>query len=106
MGSSWSKEKAEATPCSKTTSTSTVTTIKQETVQIGTKRSVPNDDETQKVKKKFKKKETWGKNKPRTGVSNLQKRPEHLGPKETRIPKKKVALLIGFNGTGYQGMQL
>ncbi|KAI8146459.1 pseudouridine synthase [Fennellomyces sp. T-0311] len=26
--------------------------------------------------------------------------------KEPRLPKKKVALLIGFNGTGYQGMQL
>ena len=25
---------------------------------------------------------------------------------EPRLPKKKVALYIGFNGTGYQGMQL
>ncbi|KAI7872073.1 pseudouridine synthase [Spinellus fusiger] len=27
-------------------------------------------------------------------------------PKEPRLPKRKVALLIGFNGTGYQGMQI
>jgi tRNA pseudouridine38-40 synthase len=108
MGSSWSKEKAEATPCNETTRISTVT-VKQETtsIEIGTKRSAPVDDEpAKKSKKKFKKKETWGQNKPKTGVSNLQTRPERLGPKQTRVPKKKVALLVGFNGTGFQGMQL
>ncbi|KAF7722325.1 tRNA pseudouridine synthase 1 [Apophysomyces ossiformis] len=31
-------------------------------------------------------------------------RPE--GPKAPRLPKKKVAMMIGFNGTGYQGMQI
>lgn len=29
-----------------------------------------------------------------------------LYPDEPRIPKKKVALLVGFNGTGYMGMQI
>ncbi|KAI9029988.1 pseudouridine synthase [Phycomyces nitens] len=32
-------------------------------------------------------------------------RPPQTGEKEPRLPKKKVAMLIGFNGTGYQGMQ-
>ncbi|OAD71357.1 hypothetical protein PHYBLDRAFT_114506 [Phycomyces blakesleeanus NRRL 1555(-)] len=32
-------------------------------------------------------------------------RPQQTGEKEPRLPKKKVAMLIGFNGTGYQGMQ-
>ena len=27
-------------------------------------------------------------------------------PKEPRKPKKKVAVLVGFCGTGYQGMQM
>ncbi|KAI8887658.1 pseudouridine synthase [Backusella circina FSU 941] len=31
---------------------------------------------------------------------------EGTNVKEARLPKKKVAALIGFNGTGYQGMQL
>ncbi|KAI9310648.1 pseudouridine synthase, partial [Dichotomocladium elegans] len=35
-----------------------------------------------------------------------EKRPDTDEPKEQRIPKKKVALMIGFNGTGYQGMQM
>ncbi|KAI9472349.1 MAG: pseudouridine synthase [Benjaminiella poitrasii] len=40
------------------------------------------------------------------GRVGLEARPDHLGPREPRIPKKKVALLIGYNGTGYQGLQL
>lgn len=46
----------------------------------------------------FKKNQSW--------ESRGDDRPERDGPKEPRIPKKKVALLIGFNGTGYQGMQM
>jgi tRNA pseudouridine38-40 synthase len=109
MGSRFSKEKTEPSSCSETKSVSKVS-VKSETtsVSIGTKRSAPVDQAQpeKKSKKKFKKKETWGQNKPKTGVSNLQTRPERLGPKEPRVPKKKVALLVGFNGTGYQGMQL
>ena len=46
----------------------------------------------------FRKNQSWD--------SRGDDRPERDGPKEPRIPKKKVALLIGFNGTGYQGMQM
>ncbi|KAI7879567.1 tRNA pseudouridine synthase [Lichtheimia hyalospora FSU 10163] len=46
----------------------------------------------------FRKNQSWD--------SKGDDRPERDGPKEPRIPKKKVALLIGFNGTGYQGMQM
>lgn len=30
--------------------------------------------------------------------------PNHVST-EKRLPKKKVALLLGYNGSGYQGMQ-
>ncbi|KAG2197886.1 hypothetical protein INT47_003555 [Mucor saturninus] len=31
--------------------------------------------------------------------------PDHVVSTEKRLPKKKVALMLGYNGSGYQGMQ-
>ncbi|KAI7898542.1 pseudouridine synthase [Cokeromyces recurvatus] len=77
----------------------------QETV--GAKRPIQIDDpnfSSPRSKRKPTKKEYD--EKKGGGRVGLEERPEHLGPREPRIPKKKVALLIGYNGTGYQGLQL
>ena len=87
-----------------TTTTTVETTVQREN---SAKRSLPNDLEKQSHKKK--KREFKGKDankKKHCHNGELEERPEHLGPKGVRVPKKKVALLIGFNGTGYQGMQM
>ncbi|OBZ83508.1 tRNA pseudouridine synthase 1 [Choanephora cucurbitarum] len=87
-----------------TTTTTVETTVQREN---SAKRSLPNDLEKQSHKKK--KREFKGKDankKKHCHNGELEERPEHLGPKGVRVPKKKVALLIGFNGTGYQGMQI
>ncbi|KAI8094631.1 pseudouridine synthase [Thamnidium elegans] len=85
--------------------------------KIGSKRSIDADQDSReshsKKKRHFNKKDSWAKkekkgkeggSKPSAG--GLQARPDSLGPREPRIPKKKVALLVGYNGSGYQGMQL
>lgn len=77
--------------------------VKSESIEdVPAKRSKRKDGWAKKAKKGNNKKEPKGERKEKT----LQTRPEHLGPREPRIPKKKVALFVGFNGTGYQGMQL
>jgi tRNA pseudouridine38-40 synthase len=117
MGSGWSKEKT--TPSVKTKEQRSIKVEERPTglEQTGSKRSFASNDSQQQSKKKksahFKKKDSWGKKEGGNKKSakseesgGLQTRPERLGPREPRIPKKKVALLVGFNGTGYQGMQL
>jgi tRNA pseudouridine38-40 synthase len=107
MGVNWSKEK-ESQPVEQ----SSRPTLPEKTVSKRSFASTDNLAEPSNNKKNkhahFKKKDSWakkeGNKKPKGG--ELQERPEHLGPREPRIPKKKVALLVGFNGTGYQGMQL
>lgn len=116
MGSSFSKEK----PVVKTDQ-EPVKVKKEERPElgekVGSKRSIDTDDSKSKKKRKGKKdswpkKDTWAKKDKKEGeekktpVGGLQARPESLGPREPRIPKKKVALFVGYNGTGYQGMQL
>lgn len=107
MGSSWSKEKTVETP--------QVEARPATMEKSGSKRSFASDEVTstpnKKKKAQFKKKNSWAKKegkdkKMKNETGGLQTRPESLGPKEARIPKKKVALMVGFNGTGYQGMQL
>jgi tRNA pseudouridine38-40 synthase len=107
MGSSWSKEKTVENP--------QVETRPATIEKSGSKRSFNSDEvESNPSKKKrgqFKKKNSWAKKegkdkKMKNETGGLQTRPESLGPREPRIPKKKVALMVGFNGTGYQGMQL
>lgn len=72
----------------------------------GTKR--PNDEAASAKAKRFKttkeRREHFVKN--NTWNARNQTRKPSEGPKEPRLPKKKAALLLGFNGTGYQGMQL
>lgn len=112
MGVGWSKEKQV-----KTEETSTRPAGLTER-QHSSKRSFSSDNEQEQKqqpnKKKnkkahFRKKDSWAKkeggNKKAKG-DTVQTRPERLGPRDPRIPKKKVALLVGFNGTGYQGMQM
>ncbi|CAO3607065.1 unnamed protein product [Mucor hiemalis] len=86
MGFSWSREKA----------VDTVTETKAEVRPAENKRA--------QFKKKGKK--DGRDKKEKSEGPGLQTRPESLGPREPRIPKKKVALMVGFNGTGFQGMQL
>ncbi|KAI8869336.1 pseudouridine synthase [Ramicandelaber brevisporus] len=43
---------------------------------------------------------------PRQRNENDDEDDEHNPSGEPRLPKKKVALLLGFNGTGYAGMQV
>jgi tRNA pseudouridine38-40 synthase len=50
----------------------------------------------------FDKKQSW---KARDWSSG-GKKPVRDGPAPERRPKKKVAVLVGFCGTGYQGMQM
>ncbi|KAI8047570.1 pseudouridine synthase [Gilbertella persicaria] len=102
MGIVSSKPKPETV-----TTTTTETTVKTVIEEKSMKRASPADLEKTNSKKKkrpFKGKEN--KKKKHCHQGELEQRPEHLGPKEPRIPKKKVALLVGFNGTGYQGMQI
>ncbi|RUS21723.1 pseudouridine synthase [Endogone sp. FLAS-F59071] len=64
----------------------------------------------------FKKKQSWKSRnqedamKAKMAADNEEnmedKEDEDKEEKEARMPKKKVALLIGFCGTGYQGMQI
>jgi tRNA pseudouridine38-40 synthase len=115
MGNVWSRSEAEP----KTHVVTITTVVKEEaTVKLGVKRSVDDNDvkseSLDSPAKKSKRKDGWAKKaknnkkeqKGEKQTKSLQERPEHLGPREPRIPKKKVALLVGFNGTGYQGMQL
>lgn len=113
MGSSFSKEKPVATP--EQASVTVKTEVRPELVErAGSKRSIEVDDSksSQSKKKRKNKKDTWAKKEKKEGAEKkipaggLQARPESLGPREPRIPKKKVALFVGYNGTGYQGMQL
>lgn len=53
-------------------------------------------------KEHFNKKGSWKAQDWATGG----KRPVRDGPAPERRPKKKVAVLLGFCGTGYQGMQM
>lgn len=114
MGSSFSKEKSaiKADPVSATVKTEERPALNERT---GSKRSMDADDDSkarQSKKKRNGKKDSWAKKTKKEGVEQkipaggLQLRPESLGPREPRIPKKKVALFVGYNGTGYQGMQL
>lgn len=38
-------------------------------------------------------------------VNAWQENNEHIALDGKRLPKKKVALMLGYNGSGYQGMQ-
>lgn len=112
MGSFLSKEKSDQQPIEPKVvikeETSTTVKLEEVDVKVGSKRGVPDYlDETVKTKKS-KRKDGWAKKaaegKPKGG--ELTPRPESLGPREARVAKTKVALLIGFNGTGFQGMQM
>mgnify|MGYP001221395624 CR=1 FL=1 len=87
MGNVWSRSEPQEQPQhseikTEVVTTTTTTVVKEESAfQVGVKRPVGDKGE-------------------------VKDESEHLGPREPRIPKKKVALLVGFNGTGYQGMQL
>lgn len=126
MGNVWSRSESQEQSQqpeikAEVVTTTTTTVVKEESsVQVGVKRPVDdevNGESSEDVpSKRSKRKEGWAK-KAKKGNNKkeqkggrkekaLQTRPEHLGPREPRIPKKKVALLVGFNGTGYQGMQL
>lgn len=35
-----------------------------------------------------------------------EEKDETDGPKEKRLPKKRAAVLVGYCGTGYHGMQM
>lgn len=106
MGSSWSREKP----------VDTVQEVRPAAVEkTGSKRSLDPEEQTPSTRlkknrytqsKKKGKKDNKEQKKERGEGKGFQTRPESLGPKEPRIPKKKVALMVGFNGTGYQGMQL
>ena len=78
--------------------------------QTGQKRK--NDSNKKSQKKRFKttkeRRDHFQKNNTWTAKAKSNREPKERedGEKEERLPKKKVALLIGFNGTGYQGMQL
>lgn len=82
--------------------------IEKANFKAGSKRPVAEEADQDVKPKKSKRKDGWAKKaaegKPKGG--ELTPRPENLGPREERVRKTKVALLIGFNGTGYQGMQL
>lgn len=122
MGNVWSRSESQEQPQQPGTKAevvtrTTTTVVKEEsTVQVGVKRAVDDQVKDDVPSKKPKRKEGWAKKakkgnnkkeqKEERKEKSLQTRPEHLGPREPRIPKKKVALLVGFNGTGYQGMQL
>lgn len=113
MGSSFSKEKpvAKAEQALATVKTEEGPALNE---RAGSKRSIEADDSKphQSKKKRTGKKDAWSKKGKKEGVEKkipvggLQVRPDCLGPREPRIPKKKVALFVGYNGTGYQGMQL
>ncbi|KAI7856226.1 pseudouridine synthase [Circinella umbellata] len=82
---------------------------KDNEAQTGQKRKNDNNNKSQKKRFKttkerrdhFQKNNTWTAKK-----NNREPKETEDGEKEERLPKKKVALLVGFNGTGYQGMQL
>ncbi|CEG71386.1 Putative tRNA pseudouridine synthase [Rhizopus microsporus] len=95
MGNLWSKEQVKEEAVIEQEEKISITTIEESTV--GSKRAADPDQESPKTKKTKKNKRD---SRPR------QPPLEHSGPREPRVPKKKVALLIGFNGTGYQGLQL
>ncbi|KAG1139619.1 hypothetical protein G6F37_003230 [Rhizopus arrhizus] len=102
MGNLWSKETSTVeTEVEKTIET------KEEQTSIGQKRTAhdqSNESQPKKKTRQEKKKTKEPKQDNRRGYKDP--RPEDQGPREPRVPKKKVALLVGFNGTGYQGMQL
>lgn len=128
MGNVWSRSEPQEQPQhseikTEVVTTTTTTVVKEESAfQVGVKRPVGDKGEVKDESmqgspaKRPKRKEEWAKKakkgnnkreqKGEKKEKTLQTRPEHLGPREPRIPKKKVALLVGFNGTGYQGMQL
>ncbi|KAI8647704.1 pseudouridine synthase [Parasitella parasitica] len=112
MGNTWSRS-ATQQPETKSQAVASTAAEKQATsAQVGVKRLANEKDVSDPAAKKSKKRDGWDNRKPKNNKNEtkkqktLQARPEHLGPREPRIPKKKVALLVGFNGTGYQGMQL
>ena len=115
MGSGWSKEKTTEVK-SEVRSEPSLETVERPAhlEKSGSKRTLHDEEvvssPSKKKRQQFKKKESWAKKEGKEGKASkaggLQARPEHLGPREPRVPKKKVALLVGFNGTGYQGMQL
>lgn len=76
-----------------TTSTTTTTTTK--------KRFKTSKDR----KAHFEKERAW-KNDAKEEEETKTRPPNTNPDKEQRHPKRKVALLLGFCGTGYQGMQL
>lgn len=53
-------------------------------------------------KEHFEKNRTW----KAKDWSSGGKKPVRDGPAPERKPKKKAAILVGFCGTGYQGMQM
>lgn len=61
------------------------------------------DHKINKSKGKGGSREYKGKNK--RAERKWEPRPEGDGPKEPRLPKRKVALFVGFSGSGYNGMQ-
>ncbi|KAI9269058.1 pseudouridine synthase [Phascolomyces articulosus] len=103
MGSMFSKE--QATPAQAAGSSA-----EGSPAQAGQKRKNNRNDISKSQKKRFKtgkeRRDHFQKNNTWAAKSNQERPPQAEGEKEDRLPKKKVALLIGFNGTGYQGMQL
>lgn len=83
----------------------------QTEVAVGEKRNVQEDQELVRSKRyktakerraHFEKNNTYkiSEERPSTGSEDSE------SSKEPRLPKKKVALLVGYSGTGYQGMQM
>jgi tRNA pseudouridine38-40 synthase len=107
MGVSWSKEtKArEAETPVRATETPIIATI-EHSAKVGQKRAAEPDNGSSLKKKKQYRDKRKERNDKAEKKETVQTRPQHDGPRDPRVPKKKVALLIGFNGTGFQGMQL
>ncbi|KAI8889958.1 pseudouridine synthase [Backusella circina FSU 941] len=96
MGLSWSKEAR-----SEVVDAPVIVTV-EKPVQVGQKRAAEPETASTSKKKKHHKNQKKDKGPKRETV---QTRPQQEGPREPRVPKRKVALMIGFNGTGFQGMQ-
>ncbi|KAG0168110.1 tRNA pseudouridine synthase 1 [Apophysomyces sp. BC1021] len=106
MGAIWSKEAREPSQPSEEADSSQT---EYANVEVGSKRTrtnekAPNPKRPKTTKERrefFKQNNSW---KAQSEKGEAVPRPE--GPKAPRLQKKKVALMIGFNGTGYQGMQI
>ncbi|KAL0074542.1 pseudouridine synthase [Phycomyces blakesleeanus] len=114
MGGIWSKETNDTKQeVAATEGVATVETLGCLEEKPGEKRKNTGKDDRPKGKRvktasqrkeHFEKKGSWkAKEKEAWGV---KREVDPNQPKEPRYPKKKVALLIGFCGTGYQGMQM